>query len=67
MPDKAIKRSILVKGAEVLECIYLKDLPGQTTMGDIRSMISKIITDDELAEFRSYCKASTEYEIIEDL
>jgi len=49
-----------------LEIIFLKDKPDNPPKGNIRSEVSMIITDDALAEFKAYCEASTEYEIIED-
>jgi len=67
MPNKTIKRSLLVKGAEALETIYLKDLPSGATVGDARNKVAEIISDDQLDKFKAYCKASSEYEIIEDL
>lgn len=67
MTKKTIKRSVLVKLADVLELICLDEDAGGAAIGDIRRRVSQIASDEEMTLLRAYCAAASEYEIIEDL
>lgn len=65
MTVKTIKRSVLIKGAEALEHIYLKIEPDETPIANVRARVSQIISEKYFAEVIAYLKEPSEYEITE--